>query len=504
MSSICRDAVCRWNGRILILAHVKELLQQAAEKLEKVCPEIPVGIYSVGLGSRDTLASIIIAGIQSAYRKAAELGHFHLLPDEGDGMYRALIADLKRINPQLRIIGFTATPFRLSSGPICGPENILNEICYEISVRELMVQGFLCPLIAKAPRNPIDTTNLHSKGGEFIANEVEALMDDDSRVSTACKEIVDYTQDRHSVLIFASGVQHGRHVAQALESHGQRVGVVFGDTLDFEREQTIAEFKDRKLKYLVNVSVLTTGFDAPGVDCVVMLRPTMSPGLYYQMLGRGFRLHPAKKNCLILDFGGNVIRHGPVDALKVCTKNSSDSGAAPAKECPQCRSIIAAGYGVCPDCGFKFPREKSRHEGQASTQGVLKGQVSTTKYLVKEVRYFIHTKRGAPADSPHSMRVEYKLGFNFYQSEWVCFEHGGFARAKAEAWWTQRATEPIPTSVMEAVELADAGVLRVPSSITVRSVAGEEFDRIVDYEWGEPTYATPEPEYTPANDEIPF
>ncbi|MGE3809855.1 MAG: DEAD/DEAH box helicase, partial [Gemmataceae bacterium] len=133
-------------------------------------------------------------------------------------------------------------------------------------------------------------------------------MDDEAIVDAACREIVELARERKSCLVFTSGVQHGKHVAKKLKERGQHVETVFGDTLDFIRDQALADFRAGHIKYLVNVNVLTTGFDAPNIDCVVLLRPTLSPGLYYQMVGRGFRLHPDKENCLILDFGGNVLR----------------------------------------------------------------------------------------------------------------------------------------------------------------------------------------------------
>ncbi|MCK6470856.1 MAG: DEAD/DEAH box helicase [Planctomycetes bacterium] len=512
LATICKDAVLQWSGRVLVLAHVKELLEQAADKLSAVCPDVLVGVYSAGLGSRDTLAPVIVAGIQSAYKRAGELGRFdlviideaHMIPPDGDGMYRTLLADLKSINPHLRIIGLTATPFRMSSGSIFGPENILNAICYEIGVRELIVQGYLCPLISKAGREKPDTEGLHVRGGEYIASEVEALMDEARLVESACREILDYAKERRACLIFASGVQHGKHVAETLTRMGQRVASVFGDTLDFEREKMLAEFKAGKLKYLVNVNVLTTGFDAPMIDCVALLRPTLSPGLYYQMVGRGFRLHPGKQNCLVLDFGGNVLRHGPVDAIRIRQPGAS-TGEAPAKECPKCHSVIAAGYAVCPDCGFEFPRRGSQHEAKASSAGILSGEVTETRYAVQAVRFYVHAKRNAPPDAPRSMRVEYQLGWQHYQSEWICFEHSGYARQRAESWWKRRTTEPVPKTAEEAVELAEAGTLCATHAVVVRSVSGEEFNRIVDYELDERADCVPEPEYVPADDDVaPF
>ncbi|MCK6486572.1 MAG: DEAD/DEAH box helicase family protein, partial [Phycisphaerae bacterium] len=169
LATICRDAVQLWNGRVLILAHVKELLEQAAEKLHAVAPDLPVGIYSAGLKRRDLGYAITIAGIQSIYEKACDVGpvdlvivdEAHLIPPDGEGMYRTFMTEMKRINPLVRVIGMTATPFRMKSGTICAPDNILNAVCFEIGVRELIVQGYLCPLRTKAGMLKPDTEKLH-------------------------------------------------------------------------------------------------------------------------------------------------------------------------------------------------------------------------------------------------------------------------------------------------------------------------------------------------------
>lgn len=493
MASICRDAVGQWGGRVLILAHVKELLEQTADKLNVVCPDVNFGIYSASLKRRDTQHPVIVAGIQSVYKRACELDAFnliivdeaHLIPLEGDGMYRQFLADARVINPELRIIGLTATPYRLKTGSICTPDGFLNHICYEVGVRELIRDGYLCPLVSKAGRAKPDTSSLHVRGGEFLSDEVESLMDQDSLVRSACAEIADYTATRNACLIFASGVQHGRHIVEAMsEEHGVECGFVCGETPIPERDATLARFKAGELKYLCNVNVLTTGFDAPHIDCVALVRPTMSPGLYYQMVGRGFRLHPSKQNCLVLDFGGNVLRHGPVDEIKVTTKERGD-GKPPAKECPHCRAVIAAGFATCPQCGYAFPPpERQQHDAKASEAGILSGQVTTTKYSVKDVYYNVHTKRDAKEGTPNTLRVDYRVGWNKFKSEWICFEHTGYARQKAVAWWLKRSPDPVPDSIERAIEIIEGGGLATTLGITVRSVAGDPYDRIIDYQLG--------------------
>jgi DNA repair protein RadD len=519
MATICSDAVNLWNGRVLILAHVKELLEQTAGTLAAIAPELNVGIYSAGLKRRDTEHSVIIAGIQSVYRKAFDLDAFdlvivdeaHMIPPEGEGMYQSFLADACSVNPHLRVIGLTATPFRMTTGMICQPGHFLNSICYEVGVKELIVQGYLCPLRSKASKARLDTSVLHLRGGEFISDEVEDLMDTDTRVQAACSEIIDYTQDRHTVLIFASGIAHGKHIVQVLkERHNIECGFVSGDSPDGWRREMLERFKSGSLKYLCNVNVLTTGFDAPNVDCVVLLRPTMSPGLYYQMVGRGFRLHPSKQDCLVLDFGSNIVRHGPVDALRINPANARGNGDAPAKECPMCFEVIHAAYTRCPACNYEFPPpQRNQHDTTASAEDVLSGQVSIEEYDVQEVLYNVHTKRGASADTPRTMRVQYKVGLDTYIPEWVCFEHTGFARIKAESWWKQRSNDPIPDDSEMAVFFAENNRLREPIKITVRSVSGEKFRQITRYQFDNPQADQwqsnqPLPQYVPAADEIPF
>lgn len=191
-------------------------------------------------------------------------------------------------------------------------------------------------------------------------------------------------------------------------------------------------------------------------------------------------------------------------------------GEAPAKECPSCQAVIAAGFAACPQCGYVFPPPSRQvHEATASTAGVLSGQRTDTEYPVRSVFYAIHAKRGGDASTPKTMRVEYEIGWNRFQKEWICIEHDGYARGKAERWWRERTSAPFPSSVAEAVALAERGVLAAPSHITVRTTAGEDYDRIVGYrltekpDLGEPGVDADEPVFATAwglsgDDEVPF
>ena len=507
LAQIAKDSVEKWNGRVLILAHVKELLEQNADKIRKLCPELKIGIYSAGLRSRDTTEQIIVAGIQSVYNKACDLGPFdlvivdeaHLIAPDGDGIYRTFLKEAKIVNPHVRVIGLTATPFRLKGGLICQPDNILNEVCYEAGLKEMIAQGYLSPLISRAGRTEANLDNLHIRGGEFLGEEMSEAMDNDAIVDSACREIVDLTRNRKSVLIFTTSIAHCKHVAEKIQAYsGQECAMVTGETSDAERAEIIARFKGDfvpadlfgagkpPLKFLANVNVLTTGFDAVNTDCVVLLRPTNSAGLLIQMVGRGTRLSPqtGKQNCLVLDYGGNILRHGPVDMIRVKEPGAGKGGDAPAKKCPQCLALIHAAYTKCPQCGFEFPSSgKSSLSERASSAGIISGQIDYTDYEVKDVYYCVHEKRYAEPETPRTMRVDYQVSFNEFKSEWVCPEHTGYARDKFVKWWRKRAAigSPVPTTAHEAVALANEGLLAKPTSITVKTVAGEKFERITGW-----------------------
>jgi DNA repair protein RadD len=206
------------------------------------------------------------------------------------------------------------------------------------------------------------------------------------------------------------------------------------------------------------------------------------------MVGRGFRLCPGKTDCLVLDYGGNVLRHGPVDQINADVEKEKGTGEAPMKECPSCHEYVLAAAAVCPQCGHEFPpRAKAKHEAKASEQGILTGQATETTYAVRSVHYSVHVKRDAPADHPRTLRVEYEIGWKWHQSEWICLEHpaGSYARGKAHAWWSLRSNLPAPETIDEAVEIARAGGLAPTLSITVRTVAGEKYARIVNYQLGD-------------------
>jgi DNA repair protein RadD len=493
MAAFIEGVLRAWpDQRILVVTHVRELIAQNHAELIGLWRDAPAGIYSAGLGRRDLGARILFAGIQSIHRRAYDvqqcdlvlIDEAHLIPAASDTMYRRFLETLTRINPALKVIGFTATPYRLDSGMLHeGRGALFTDIAYEVSVRELIDNGYLCPLVSKAAATRLDVTGVGTRGGEFIPSQLQEAVDLPEITEAAIDEVVALGRDRRSWLAFCAGVKHATHVAEAIRARGFSAATIFGDTPRAERDRIIAAFKRGEIRALASMGVLTTGFNAPGVDLIAMLRPTKSTGLYVQMAGRGTRLAPGKENCLVLDFAGNVARHGPIDAVKPKKPGTGD-GEAPVKICRDCQSILATAVRVCPDCGHGFPMPEIAIETKASTLEILSS--GKPQWLeVTGIRYSRHEK---PGGRP-SLRVDYHCGL-VRHSEWVCLEHTGYAREKAIAWWRRRAPgRPVPASVNEA--LGQVRDLAEPDGIAVRPSG--RFTEIVNHRFASCTPAPSAP-----------
>lgn len=492
LSEFCRRALTEYpETRIVVAQHVKELIQQNATALMRLWPGAPVGIYSAGLGVRQR-RQVTFAGIQSVARKASEFGFVdlllideaHLLPRNSDTQYQTFIAGLKDTNPALKVIGLTATPFRLDSGRLDrGKGAIFDGICYDIPIPMLVKRGYLAPLISKKPGQVFDTAGLHTRGGDYIESEMVARFDTEAVTRAAVQEIVAAGQDRRSWLLFCISVEHAARVRDEVRRHGITAEMVTGATPPDERARILADFKDGRIRALTNVYVLTTGFDAPATDLLAFLRPTHSLGLYMQMAGRAMRTAPGKDNGFVLDFAGNVARHGPVDAVSVSDARENGEGGkregeaqTPAKTCPGCQSILWIGARQCPDCGHEFPEPEPKIEKRASTEAIMNLTAEDDWRQVADMSFRRHVK-GDTA----SLRVEYLVAQTGIRgvshrvvSEFVCLEHGGFPRQKAVQWWHRMAGTSPPDTVAEAI--ARIGEVRVPEEAVIRKEG--EFWRI--------------------------
>lgn len=289
MAAFIQGAIKQYpTTRIILLTHVKELIEQDAQAIIRYWPEAPIGIWSAGVGQK-VKAQITVAGIQSIHSLPAKFGgtdiviidESHLVSKKPDTMYGRFLAGLLHYNPSLKVIGFTATPYRMDSGLLIdGDERIFTDIAYEAHVGQLIKDGYLCPLVAKNGATKADLAGVHTRGGEFVPAELQAAMDKDELIQGALDEVATYAHDRNHILGFCAGVEHAAHCAAAARSRGWTADFVTGDMSAGERESKIGAFKSGRIRFLFNAMLLTTGFDAPHIDCILMLRPTKSTGLY--------------------------------------------------------------------------------------------------------------------------------------------------------------------------------------------------------------------------------
>ena len=503
IAEFCRQTLKDWpDTKILVVTHVRELIKQNHDELKTLWPEAPAGINSAGLKKRDYDPSIVFCGIQSVHKKASKfvkvdlvlIDEVHLVPRKTNTMYQRFLSNLKIMNPHMRVIGLTATPYRLDSGLLhTGKEALFDAVSYEAELKDMVDQGYLTRLMSKQPKTRLDVSSVSIRGGEFVAGELERAVDRTDVNESVVREIVVLGAERKSWLIFCAGVKHATHIAEIVRRYGVSCETIFGDTPSAERDRIVSDFKAGKIRALASMGVLTTGFNAPAVDLLAVLRPTESTGLYIQIMGRGMRNSPGKEDCLVLDFAGNIARHGPVDRVNPKKPRQSDGeGVAPTKTCPKCQSIVFAGTSECPDCGYRWPPTPIAIDQTATTLPVMSMNAPSEWFKVNSVSYRLHKKAG----SPDSMRVEYRCGIALH-SEWVCFDHKGYPHDKALRWWQRRMTGPgiLPKSTADAIEKSES--LRKPTEIKVRKNGKYteivEFRFMSDVQSGGPRIPVPAP-----------
>lgn len=493
--------------RIVKLTHVKELIQQNLTKLLEVWPSAPAGVYSAGLGRRESQAPIVYAGIASAIKVAKDFGHVDLVlidechlvsPKEGT-MYQEFLATLKATNPNLRVIGFTATHYRLGQGALTEDGGIFTDVCVDLTTFDnfnwFLDEGYLCPLIPRATHFELKVDAVKIQHGEFSQKDLQAEVDKEEITREALREAVEQGHGRRSWLVFASGIDHAEHCSQMLNDLGVSATFVHSKLSSEERDKRLLEYKAGAYTAMVNNGILTTGFDHPVLDLIVVLRPTMSPGLWVQMLGRGTRpVYAAgfdlattagrlaaieqggKRACLVLDFAGNTRRLGPInDPVLPKKRGKGGHGQAPVKVCTGCMTYCHASVRTCPACGQEFPLAV-RFKATAGTDELIKrsSNPEIVSLPVDRVAYAEHRKHEGLA----SLKVSYHCGMRVFR-EWICLEHDGYAKHRAHDWWRENARTKPPATVYEAFQrLAE---LRRPERIKVwinkqlPEVRGHEF-----------------------------
>ena len=329
----------------------------------------------------------------------------------------------------------------------------------------LIDEGYMCMLIPKRTHMQLDLTKISIRNGDYATNEVEERVDHHDINYIACKEALEYGANRNCWLAFASGIKHTEHIAEMLNNFGIPSAAIHSKMDVKVRDQRIEDFKAGRLRCVVTNNILTTGFDHPPIDLILMLRPTVSTGLWVQMLGRGTRPSPetAKIECLCLDFAGNTPRLGPInDPLIPRKKGSGQPGVAPIRICDQCGTYNHASASVCYVCGKEFARQ-IKINASAGTDELIRTDVPLVEqFRVDRVLYNKFTSNGF-----NILKVNYVCGIRSFSLKLVCFEASGTCRWIG-CWFggkTGMGSELAPPTVDEA--LTWCSKLSVPTSIWV-------------------------------------
>ena len=438
------------NFRVCVLAHRTYLIEQNAEELANFY-DGEIGLYSAQINRRDN-CDVVFASIDSIKNKWNEFTFDVLIIDECQAIsprentrYQQFIDGCKKVNKNLRVVGLTATPYRLSSGSICSEHSILNKIVYRADTGDLIKQGFLCPIRSKVTAR-LDLSNVKKTAQDYNLKALSSAVNTDDIVKPAVQNMLDIiiAEKRRSIIVFCIDIAHANHVSEEIKKAGYDAPVVTSHQGTQEADKLIQDFKDRKFNFFVSVNKFLEGFNVKHIDCIVMMRPTKSKGLWIQAVGRGLRLHPEKEDCLILDYGNNIAEHGCIDEPPDDHQRI--------RVCDDCKEVFTFESTTCPTCGWTVPKreiereaveakERERlHEIQAAQEAILREQQAPQWYRVDLVTIGRHRKEG----SPDSLKVTYISGVNKF-TEWVCPDHEGFAGSKGRRWLAERNIEHTTT-----------------------------------------------------------
>lgn len=495
MAEFCKRAIEMFpKTKFAIVAHVTELLVQIHEEFISQWPQANVTFYADKLGHKNLSGQIILASIQSIYKKGLNipngidlliLDECHLLSPKEETSYRYLIKDLKIVNPKLKIVGFTGTNFRATTGILTEGENrLFTDVAYQIPMLDLINKGFLCPLMT--PQEPIKTKmsveGVNIRGGDYVESQLQKAVDKDSITKSCVDEIIQYGKDRKKWLIFTAGIEHCEHVRNEISARGIECEMVTGKTPIKERNSIVNNYKNGDLKCLVCVACFTTGFNNPSIDLLVFMRPTRSPVLYTQCAGRGMRVSDGKTNCLVLDFADVISTLGPVDTIdaRILNKKKND-GDPPIKICPTCNSVCFASVHECQDCGYVFPIKENIEKitPKVSDAPILSTQIKPPEPIWHHVLSTQYSRHKGKDGKKDTMRVKY-ITYRGDYSNFVCIEHVGFAREKACQWHHARLPLiQMPNTIDEALSL------KYPSATRVGVRKKDKYWEIIDVEFDE-------------------
>lgn len=510
--------------RYLNLTTVKELVSNNAQTMRDIWPNAPIGIFSAGLRQKDTAHDIIYGSVQSVvncvemfgYRDLVFVDEAHLVSPENDTRYQIVMDKLSTFNPNIKVVGYSATPYRMGQGLITD-SGLFTDMAYDCTGVEdfnrFIAEGYLSPVVARPTDVKLDSTGIHINNGDFVQSEVSAAVDAQHILEPSIRETIAWFihEKRRSGLVFVSSTKHVDEAVELMNRMGMPTVGVHSKMNRADRDRNILAWLRNEVPFAVNQNILTVGVDNPFLDLIADIQLTCSTGKHVQKWGRGtrpfdwYKLNPRQKdrfanlaghvkiNCRGLDFVGNVPRLGPINDPVIPKRRGDKGGVAPIKIC-ETEKLLQPEFGVavgcggynhasaryCDECGAEF-RFQPKVYDQAGTDDIIRGtqipesdapQVET--FVVDDCYYSRQEVKGNKA----MLKATYVCGLRSF-TELKGFEHGGYAGKLARDWWRMRsATEP-PTNIDDALRLN--AMLAKPKTIDV--VVNKKYPEVQGYGW---------------------
>jgi len=494
-------------ARILMVTHVKELVEQNYEKAAALTP-YEIGLWSAGLRKKEYHADIVFAGIDTVARNPQMLGERHImLIDEAhrvshrpDTNYRNVTDWLYRSNPNMRSIGLTATGYRMGQGHLT--ENWFNVKtqkyfpAYWNAIIEDMTsmsefnwffdEGYLKRVIPKPTQAEIDVTGMRISGEEYVQKDVEAQANNANKIRAIVDELCEHGFDRRSWMVFSAGNYNGKLLTDEIASRGVSVALITDETPSAERAAIIAKFKRYEIRCLVNNGILTTGFDHNGVDLIGVVRVTNSTPLWVQILGRGTRpvyahgfdletregrlsaiFASGVHNCLVLDFAGNAKRLGAINAPVIPVPPAKRVrklvGECPVKTCDTCGGYNPTMVSICDHCGAEFLISESIKTVASTAQLIIsEHKPDIRKMQVTSVRFNLTETilpNGTTVSSVYA-RYHFPRGHGHFD-ERLSFA-GDSSTSATKKWWEIFGNgQPLPASNKQFIEYYSPNIKRL-------------------------------------------
>jgi DNA repair protein RadD len=378
----------------------------------------------------------------------------------------------------MRLLGVTATPYRYHYGNIYGKEDSwFSELDHEIPMEQLIELNYLVDLRIKITTDESiieDLSKTKTQHGDFIIHDLSQLMCKSVHISSIVDAYQIHGEDRKYVCVFTVTIEHAEKVTDALREAGYTAAYIHSKMTRGERRQILKGFEAGIIQFIVSVGVLTEGWDAPKIELIIMARPTLSAGLYVQMIGRGTRIAPNKKNLLILDLVNNYKLHGnpKYPTIKDYTKPEYEKGPQPLI-CPRCQIVVLEDKSkrnpdevlVCPECGFEFEKPEPKQEliDRPLDQMIEIGQYFPT---------FIRTWQLMPYKS-YKGNYMLKLVITHNKGEPINYfidiegNASGYGYEKAQKWWKRYSCKPTPPANIDAA-MERQNELILPEQIDIR------------------------------------